>query len=180
VVPNSFDLLDELGRLDPRRACLGSWVAKWVVTFASLLNVRRVASKRPSPCMGLAKPSVSGLAWDGRPLSYWHVVRGSVATWILPLRAIAILTALIVTACASQTGDDPFLWGRLDCQRTSGNPALIAESEKSRTTCEARAKAASAFSAYANLNDTPAMKACMLDAGYQLQRRSEFEANCKK
>jgi hypothetical protein len=108
------------------------------------------------------------------------VVRGSVATWILPLRAIAILTGLLVTACASQTGDDPLLWGRLDCQRTSGNPALTAESEKSRTTCEARAKAASASSAYANLNDTPAMKACMLDAGYQLQRRSDFEANCKK
>lgn len=97
------------------------------------------------------------------------------------MRAIVILTALLVTACASQTaGDDPFLWGRLDCQRTAGNPALMAESEKTRLTCEARAKTASASSAYGNINDTLAMKACMLDAGYQLQRRNEFEANCKK
>jgi len=72
------------------------------------------------------------------------------------------------------------LWGRLDCQWTAGNPALMAESEKTRLTCEARAKTASASSAYRSPNETPAMKACMLDAGYQLQRRSEFEANCKK
>src|SRR5262245_32514151 len=98
------------------------------------------------------------------------------------MRAIAILTALVLTACAgSPTGDgDPMLWGRLDCQRTAGNPALMAESEKTRLTCEARAKTASASSAYGNPNEAPAMKACMLDAGYQLQRRSEFEANCRK
>jgi len=98
------------------------------------------------------------------------------------MRAIAILAASLLTACASsQTGgDDPLLWGRLDCQRTSGNPAMLAESEKARLACEARAKTASASSAYENPNETPAMKACMLDAGYQLQRRSEFEANCRK
>jgi hypothetical protein len=95
------------------------------------------------------------------------------------MRPIAILGALFLTACAgSQTGgDDPMLWGRIDCQRSAGNPALMADSEKARLTCEGRAQAAGASG---NRNETPAMKACVLDAGYQLQRRSEFEGNCRR
>jgi hypothetical protein len=89
----------------------------------------------------------------------------------LPVLALA----LMLGSCASSppvTGDAP-VWGRIDCQRGEGNPALQAEFDEAKALCLSRGESAAAVAGTAGPN------ACMSEQGYVLRTRSEHKVACE-
>lgn len=111
-------------------------------------------------------------------------------------RAIAVATLLIVAGCQTQQDqEDPMTFGRVDCQRTIGNPALTLQFEQDTAICQGRGDAA-ALSGTAvmqgggilgaidkgvtggNINRSTVLS-CMAERGYLYKRRSEHLSTCE-
>jgi hypothetical protein len=90
-----------------------------------------------------------------------------------PLLLLAV--ALMLGSCAvnSPIADDPPIWGRIDCQRGEGNPAVQAEFDEAKALCLSRGESAAAVAGAAGNN------ACMSEQGYILRTRSEHKAACE-
>jgi hypothetical protein len=88
-----------------------------------------------------------------------------------------IVTALILGGCvanlSSSVVDDSPIWGRIDCQRGEGNPALLAEFDQAKTVCLSRGESSAAVAGAAGNNP------CMSEQGYILRTRSEHKAVCE-
>jgi hypothetical protein len=116
---------------------------------------------------------------------------------------IAVLgTALLLCGCAASADPppDPPVWGRVDCQRSEGNPALVQEFDLAKQICSSQAEAA-ALSGTANMprgyglaggiaasinqgttagNISRATgNGCMGEHGYMLRTRSEHIEACE-
>jgi hypothetical protein len=78
-----------------------------------------------------------------------------------------------VVSLSSPVAQDPPIWGRIDCQRGEGNPAIQAEFEEAKALCLARGESAAAVAGAAGNN------ACMSEQGYILRTRSEHKAACE-
>jgi hypothetical protein len=96
------------------------------------------------------------------------------------MRAIPIsmvTLAVIVGGCSAGTDTrvvgDPPIWGRADCQRGEGNPALQADFDKAKATCLARGESATVVAGTAG--NSP----CMNEQGYVLRTRAEHAAACQ-
>jgi hypothetical protein len=116
----------------------------------------------------------------------------------------ALSLAVLTSACqtpAQETAavDDPTVWGRFDCQRTSSSPELAADFERAKLVCIGRADAAAiagtagirpgystASAIVAGIEsgqkrDQISMAtgtSCMAEYGYRMSKRSELEALC--
>lgn len=116
-----------------------------------------------------------------------------------PLRRLTIIMALITGGCAQEPPPPPQVWGRVDCQRASGNPELQLEFERSRTVCLGRAEAAAvagtsgiqpgygiggaiasgiARGVAQDQIQTATALSCMAEHGYLMRTQAEHDANC--
>jgi hypothetical protein len=88
-----------------------------------------------------------------------------------------VLVALGLMGCAARVNEpaieDKPIWGRIDCQRGEGNPALQQEFEQAKLTCIARGESASAVDGAAGDNR------CMNEQGYILRTKNEHIAACQ-
>jgi hypothetical protein len=89
-----------------------------------------------------------------------------------PLIVIALTLGSCVANIGSPAVDNSPIWGRVDCQRGEGNPALLAEFDQAKTVCRSRGESAAAVAGAAGNN------ACMSEQGYILRTRSEHKAVC--
>jgi hypothetical protein len=87
-----------------------------------------------------------------------------------------LVTALTLGSCVANIGspvvDNSPIWGRIDCQRGEGNPALLAEFDQAKSVCLSRGESAAAVAGAVGNN------ACMSEQGYILRTRSEHKAVC--
>jgi hypothetical protein len=92
---------------------------------------------------------------------------------ILFLLPTAWMLGSCVANLSSPGAEDPPIWGRSDCQRGEGNPAVLAEFEAAKARCLSRGESAAAVAGAAGNN------ACMSEQGYILRTRSEHKAACE-
>ena len=89
----------------------------------------------------------------------------------------AVIVAMLVGGCSantnSRTGDDPPIWGRVDCQRGEGNPELQKQFDDAKEICLARGETAAGVAGTAGINP------CMSEQGYVLRTRAEHAAACQ-
>ncbi len=60
-------------------------------------------------------------------------------------RALGLAAAALLGGCVAQantTAEDAPVWGRMDCQRATGNAVVQAEADQARQICTSRAEAA--------------------------------------
>jgi hypothetical protein len=92
-------------------------------------------------------------------------------------RGAVVLVVLGLMGCAVRVNapaiEDKPIWGRIDCQRGEGNPALQQEFEQAKLTCVARGESTSAVDGTAGDNR------CMNEQGYILRTRNEHIAACQ-
>jgi hypothetical protein len=67
------------------------------------------------------------------------------------------------------TENDPPIWGRVDCQRSEGNPEIQKQFEAAKATCLARGESADAVAG--NAGGSP----CMTEQGYVLRTRADMK-----
>lgn len=70
-------------------------------------------------------------------------------------------------------GNDPPIWGRIDCQRGEGNPELQKQFDDAKATCLARGETEDVVAG--NTGGSP----CMTEQGYVLRTRAQHEAACQ-
>jgi hypothetical protein len=82
------------------------------------------------------------------------------------IQTSAVTISLVLGGCSvntnSRIGDDPLIWGRVDCQRGEGNSELQKQFDYAKTTCLARGESAAAVAGTAG--NIP----CMSEQGYVL------------
>ena len=90
-------------------------------------------------------------------------------------RVLFFAIALLLSSCTVNppVANDPPIWGRIDCQRGEGNPAIVAEFDQAKALCLSRGESAAAVAGTAGPN------ACMSEQGYVLRTRSEHKAACE-
>lgn len=90
---------------------------------------------------------------------------------------ISVAAAMLLGGCSVNTnnrfGEDPLIWGRVDCQRGEGNSELQKVFDDAKATCLARGESAAAIAGTAG--NSP----CMNDQGYVLRTRTEHIAACQ-
>lgn len=93
------------------------------------------------------------------------------------IRISLVTVAVILSGCSANTnsrmGDDPPIWGRVDCQRGEGSPELQQQFDDAKATCLARGESAAAVAGTAGNNP------CMNEQGYVLRTRAEHAAACQ-
>jgi hypothetical protein len=91
-------------------------------------------------------------------------------------RMAVVAVALFFGGCSMNNGpvaQDPQVWGRIDCQRGEGNPALQKEFDDAKTTCLLRGESEDAVAGNAGNNP------CMSEQGYVLRTRAGHAAACQ-
>jgi hypothetical protein len=94
------------------------------------------------------------------------------ARFLLLLPAALMLGSCVASLNPPVAEDSP-IWGRIDCQRGEGNPAIQAEFDEAKALCLSRGESAAAVTGAAGNN------ACMSEQGYILRTRSEHNAACE-
>ena len=91
----------------------------------------------------------------------------------LPVLAAALMLGSCVGNLSTPVAENPSIWGRVDCQRGEGNPAIQAEFEEAKALCLSRGESAAAVAGTAGNNS------CMSEQGYILRTKSEHLAACE-
>lgn len=105
----------------------------------------------------------------------WMVVE------VFSVRRIQISVLAITIVLASCTvelnsrrgGNDPTVWGRIDCQRGEGNPELQKQFNDAEAICLTRGETEDVVAG--NTGGSP----CMTEQGYVLRTRAQHEAACQ-
>jgi hypothetical protein len=93
------------------------------------------------------------------------------------LRISVLAVVMMLGGCSvntnSRVGEDPPIWGRVDCQRGEGNSEIQKEFEDAKATCLARGETAAAVAGAAGSSP------CMSEQGYVLRTRAEHVSACQ-
>jgi hypothetical protein len=90
-----------------------------------------------------------------------------------PVLAAALMLGSCVANLSTPVVENSSIWGRVDCQRGEGNPAIQAEFEEAKALCLSRGESAAAGAGTAGNNS------CMSEHGYILRTKSEHLAACE-
>jgi hypothetical protein len=116
---------------------------------------------------------LAAFASQRRALGCAAVERISMSSSRISVLAVAIILGGCSANTNSRVGEDPPIWGRVDCQRGEGNSELQKEFDDAKATCLARGETAAAVAGTAG-NST-----CMSEQGYVLRTRAEHMAACQ-
>jgi hypothetical protein len=98
----------------------------------------------------------------------------SVRSVQISVLAITIGLAGCSVGLNSRTGgNDPPIWGRIDCQRGEGNPELQKQYDDAKATCLARGETEDVVAG------NTGGSACMTEQGYVLRTRAQHETACQ-
>ena len=97
----------------------------------------------------------------------------SVQISVLALTITVVLEGCTVALNSGAGGNDPPIWGRIDCQRGEGNPELQKQFDDAKATCLARGETEDVVAG--NTGGSP----CMTEQGYVLRTRVQHEAACQ-
>jgi hypothetical protein len=89
------------------------------------------------------------------------------------LAVTVVLEGCTVGLDSRTAGNDPLIWGRIDCQRGEGNPELQKQFNDAKATCLARGETEDVVAGNAGGGS------CMTEQGYVLRTRAQHEAACQ-
>jgi hypothetical protein len=89
------------------------------------------------------------------------------------LAVTVVLGGCTVGLDSRTAGNDPPIWGRIDCERGEANPELQKQYNDAKTTCLARGETEDVVAG--NTGGSP----CMTEQGYVLRTRAEHAAACQ-
>jgi hypothetical protein len=92
---------------------------------------------------------------------------------ILVLAVAVVLEGCTIDLDTRTAGNDPLIWGRIDCQRGEGDPELQKQFNDAKATCLARGETEDMVAG--NTGGSP----CMTERGYVLRTRAQHETACQ-